>query len=59
MPAREPAPRHERERLLPDAKLDRIDEASHAVALDPVQPFMDRVIRFLTRRYGRGVRTDR
>jgi pimeloyl-ACP methyl ester carboxylesterase len=47
------------ERLIPDATLDRIDEASHAVALDPVQPFMDRVIGFLTRRYGRGVSTDR
>jgi pimeloyl-ACP methyl ester carboxylesterase len=46
-------------RLIPDARVDRIEGASHAVALDPVQPFMDRVIRFLTRRYGRGVRTDR
>lgn len=39
------------ERVLPDPAMARIDGATHAVALDPVHPFMDAVLRFLTRRY--------
>lgn len=44
------------QRLISDSTVVRIEDATHAVALDPVQPFMDAVIRFLTRRYGRGER---
>lgn len=44
------------QRLIRDSTLVRIEGASHAVALDPVQPFMDAVLRFLTRRYGRDER---
>lgn len=44
------------QRLISDSIVVRIEGASHAVALDPVQPFMDVVLRFLTRRYGRSER---
>ncbi|MFW6331383.1 MAG: alpha/beta fold hydrolase [Gemmatimonadota bacterium] len=37
--------------LLPDARLEEIEGAAHAVALDPVGPFTDAVLRFLSRRY--------
>jgi len=45
------------ERLIPDATLHEIEDASHAVALEPA--FIDRATRFLDLRYGRGVSTDR
>jgi pimeloyl-ACP methyl ester carboxylesterase len=44
--------------LFPDASLHRIEGATHAVALDPLEPFLDALIAFLARRYRSGVRTD-
>lgn len=46
------------ERLLRDVETLRIPGASHAVALDPVDPFCDAVLEFLDRRYSRGRITD-
>lgn len=40
-------------RLIPDSRLVTIEGAGHAVALDPVDPFCDAVIAFLSRRYRR------
>lgn len=40
-------------RLIPDSRLETIEGAGHAVALDPVDPFCDAVIAFLLRRYRR------
>lgn len=37
------------ETLIPDAETVRIEDATHAVALEPVPPFMDAVISFLDR----------
>lgn len=42
------------QRLLPDVQTHVIEDASHAVALDPVGPFTTAVIGFLARRYSRG-----
>lgn len=42
---------HRLARLIPDAGLVRIEGAAHAVALDPVDPFCDALLAFLSRRY--------
>lgn len=46
------------ERSLPDVETRRIEGASHAVALDPVDEFMDAVLGFLARRYADRSSTD-
>ncbi len=45
--------------LFPDASLHRIEDATHAVALDPVEPFLDALLGFLARRYRSGLKTER
>lgn len=47
------------EELLPDVECWTIEDASHAVALGPVETFTSTVTRFLARRYSLGVSTDR
>lgn len=46
-------------RLMPDAALERVEGAAHAVALDPAPTFTAAVGRFLARRYCPGVSTRR
>ena len=41
-------------RLIPDSRLERLEGAAHAVALEAVDAFCDAVSRFLLRRYGFG-----
>lgn len=46
------------QRLIRDVETLRIPGASHAVALDPIDPFCDAVLEFLDRCYSRGRITD-
>lgn len=45
--------------LFPDATLHWIEGGTHAVAIDPVEPFTDALLGFLGRRYRSGVSTER
>lgn len=45
------------EQLVPDVETRAVEDASHAVAIDAVAPFLDAITAFLDRRYS-GVSTD-